>query len=203
MAPDAAALALVPTHWPTYPGASRGAPGVGEQTDYDNQTLQLDFLRHNIRIRGRQLDLTPLEFRLLTVLVNNLSGMVMSTDGILDLVWGEAQVKLGDSPVYENASLHLDFLRHIVRVSGRDVRLTPTEFRLLTVLVNNAGLVMSIERLLDLVWGGREVGDASVRAYISSLRRKLEMEGGQGPVIETVREFGYRYNPPGDTALEQ
>ena len=104
--------------------------------------------------------------------------------------------------MYENASLHLDFLRHRVRVRGREVALTATEFRLLTVLVNNAGLVMSVDRLLELVWGDRDVSVTNVRAYISYLRRKLELEGGQSPVIETVREFGYRYNPPRDLSNE-
>lgn len=102
--------------------------------------------------------------------------------------------------MYDNGFLHLDTLRHIVRVRGRRVALTATEFRLLTVLVNNAGLVMSIDRLLELVWNDSEVEHANVRAYISSLRRKLESEGGQENLIETIREFGYRYNPPEETS---
>ena len=89
--------------------------------------------------------------------------------------------------MYENASLHLDPLRHRVRVRGREVALTATEFRLLTVLVNNAGLVMSVDRLLELVWGDRDVSVTNVRAYISYLRRKLELEVGQSQVIETLR----------------
>ena len=105
--------------------------------------------------------------------------------------------------MYENASLHLDPLRHRVRVRGREVALTATEFRLLTVLVNNAGLVMSLDRLLDLVWGNKEVGHDNVRVYISYLRKKLDGESNQPQLIETVKEFGYRYNPPQEHHLEQ
>ena len=88
--------------------------------------------------------------------------------------------------MYQNASLHLDFLRHRVRVRGREVALTATEFRLLTVLVNNAGLVMSLDRLLDLVWGDKEVGHDNVRVYISYLRKKLDGESNQRQLIESV-----------------
>jgi DNA-binding response OmpR family regulator len=98
--------------------------------------------------------------------------------------------------VYEDPVLRVDFLRHKVQVSSQDVELSPTEFRLLTVLVKNAGVVMSTERLLDLVWGEAEVGQENVRVYVSSLRKKLEGSPGQHELIDTVREFGYRYSPP-------
>ena len=76
----------------------------------------------------------------------------------------------------------------------QEVELSPTEFRLLTVLAKNAGVVMSTERLLELVWGEAAVGHENVRVYISSLRKKLD--GSPTQLIGTVREFGYRYNPP-------
>ena len=96
---------------------------------------------------------------------------------------------------YEDRALEIDFLRHRVQLRGQIVELSATEFRLLAVLVRNAGLVMSTARLLELAWGEKEVGHANVRAYIRHLRKKLE--GGPSPLIETVREFGYRYNTPG------
>lgn len=96
--------------------------------------------------------------------------------------------------VYEDQVLHMDFLRHQVQVRRQEAELSPTEFRLLTALVKNTGMVMSTERLLDLVWGDAEGDPANVRVYISSLRRKLEGGSEQPQLIETVREFGYRYN---------
>jgi DNA-binding response OmpR family regulator len=92
----------------------------------------------------------------------------------------------------------VDFLRHRVQLRGQVVELSATEFRLLTVLVRNAGLVMSVPRLLNLVWVEKEVGRDIVRGYIGSLRKKLG--GGPTQLIETVREFGYRYNRPGPSA---
>jgi DNA-binding response OmpR family regulator len=94
----------------------------------------------------------------------------------------------------EREVLHMDFQRHQVQVRTQEAELSPTEFRLLTVLVKNTGMVMSTERLLDLVWGDAEGDPANVRVYISSLRRKLEGVPEQPQLIETVREFGYRYN---------
>lgn len=96
--------------------------------------------------------------------------------------------------VYEDQVLRVDFLRHQVQVRRQEAELSPTEFRLLTALVKNTGLVMSTERQLDLVWGDTEGDPANVRVYISSLRRKLEGGPEQPQLIETVREFGYRYN---------
>ena len=96
--------------------------------------------------------------------------------------------------MYKDQVLQIDWLRHRVRIRGQEMKLSPTEFRLLTVLVNNAGIVLSVERLLDMVWDKTEVEHANVRAYISFLRKKLG--GGPPQLIETVREFGYRYNPP-------
>jgi DNA-binding response OmpR family regulator len=96
---------------------------------------------------------------------------------------------------YEDQVLLVDFLRHKVQLRRQAVELSPTEFRLLTALVKNAGAVMSAERLLDLVWGEAEVGHENVRVYVSSLRKKLGGGSGQPQLIETVREFGYRYNP--------
>ena len=102
--------------------------------------------------------------------------------------------------MYEDQVLQIDSRRHRVRLRGQEVALTATEFRLLTVLVDNAGIVMSIDRLLELVWGDRDVTVPNVRAYISSLRRKLEAgrdpDEGHLNLIQTVPEFGYRYNPP-------
>ena len=98
--------------------------------------------------------------------------------------------------MYENASLHLDPLRHRVRVRGREVALTATEFRLLTVLVQNAGIVLSLNRLVDLVWGEEGCSVENVRQFISYLRKKLDGGSSQRQLIETVKEFGYRDNPP-------
>ena len=90
--------------------------------------------------------------------------------------------------------LQIDFARHRVHLLDgmREVYLSPTEFRLLDVLVRNEGFVMSIDQLLDHVWGEDAVTRENVRQYISYLRRKLHAQSTN--LIETVKEFGYRYN---------
>ena len=96
--------------------------------------------------------------------------------------------------MYEDQALQIDFLRHRVQIRGRAGELSATEFRLLTALVNNADIVLSPARLLDLVWGETEVTHDNIRVFIGSLRKKLD--GAPHQLIETVRGFGYRYNPP-------
>jgi DNA-binding response OmpR family regulator len=89
--------------------------------------------------------------------------------------------------------LEIDHARRIVRAGGNDVTLTPLEFRLLSVLAEHAGQVLSADQLLDLVWGDAATNAReSVKLYVGYLRRKLGLRDGESP-IETVRGFGYRY----------
>ena len=98
-------------------------------------------------------------------------------------------------PDYRDAALLVDRLRHQVYLNGREVELSPQEFRLLATLVAHAGIVLSPQRLLDLCWKEGEAGLEVVRVYIGYLRKKLEDNPRQPRLIETVREFGYRYRP--------
>jgi DNA-binding response OmpR family regulator len=73
----------------------------------------------------------------------------------------------------------------------RRLNLTPREFALLACLMENAGTVVSRERLLNEVWGRTfEPGDKVVDVYIRYLRRKID-EGERRPLIRTVRGFGF------------
>jgi DNA-binding response OmpR family regulator len=93
---------------------------------------------------------------------------------------------------YEDSFVAVDYANREVWVDGRDVRLTPLEFRLLAAFVDHANQVLSREQLLELVWGDRRgVLAEQVKIYVGYLRRKLGI-GEEGP-IETVRGFGYRY----------
>jgi DNA-binding response OmpR family regulator len=100
------------------------------------------------------------------------------------------------APVLEAWSdgwLEIDHARRVVRAGGVEVTLTPLEFRLLSVLAEHAGQVLSPDQLLDLVWGDASTNAReSVKLYVGYLRRKLGLREGQSP-IETVRGFGYRY----------
>jgi DNA-binding response OmpR family regulator len=79
-------------------------------------------------------------------------------------------------------------------VRGEVVSLTPLEFRLLSALTENAGLVLSHDQLLELVWGAAyENAGGQVKLYVRYLRRKIERDPAAPELIETVRGFGYRY----------
>ena len=99
--------------------------------------------------------------------------------------------------VYQDAEITIDYPRHEVAVRGQTIELTPTEFRLLATLTENAGRVLSQDQLLDRVWGQDYVESADVvRLYVGYLRRKIELDPGSPKLIETSRGFGYRYRKP-------
>ena len=101
----------------------------------------------------------------------------------------------GRIAAYADDFIEIDFAQRRVAVDGQAVDLTPTEFRLLTALVRHPRQVLSRDQLLELVWGNsRGHSGDQVKLYVSYLRRKLSDAGGIDPV-ETVRGFGYRYQP--------
>jgi DNA-binding response OmpR family regulator len=90
---------------------------------------------------------------------------------------------------YEDDFLAVDFAQRLVKVDGREVALTPLEFKLLAALVRHANQVLSHDQLLELVWGDESASRHQVKLYVGYLRRKL----GRPQAIESVRGFGYRY----------
>jgi DNA-binding response OmpR family regulator len=97
-------------------------------------------------------------------------------------------------PVLADEFIRVDHVRHRVEVLGVEVGLTPIEFRMLSVFVENPGRVLGHGQLLDLVWGDRIRDRDEVKLYVSYLRRKLGDAAEVDPV-ETVRGVGYRYRP--------
>lgn len=84
----------------------------------------------------------------------------------------------------------LDRAKHAVRVKGKPVDLTATEFKLLCLLIERRGRVQSRDKLLNDVWGYESVIDTrTVDTHVRRLREKL---GRAADCIETVRGFGYR-----------
>ena len=90
--------------------------------------------------------------------------------------------------------LKIDFDRREVWVEGQEVKLRPTEYRLLYHLVKNAGWVVPHEQLLAKVWG-YEYRDEThyLRLYINYLRQKLEQDPSHPQYILTERGVGYRF----------
>ena len=78
-----------------------------------------------------------------------------------------------------------------VRIDGRIVELTYTEFELLSYLMNNAGLALTRDKILDSVWRYDYYGDArTVDTHVKKLRSKL---GPYGDCIKTIRGIGYKF----------
>ena len=97
-----------------------------------------------------------------------------------------------EDPVHVIGPLQMDVAAHIVRVDGKEVSLTATEFALLRVLVQHAGRVVTHKFLLRAVWGpAAETQSQYLRVYITHLRRKLE-DGMNQRFIRTETGIGYR-----------
>jgi DNA-binding response OmpR family regulator len=95
---------------------------------------------------------------------------------------------------YADDFVQIDYAQRSVSVQGRDVQLTPLEFRLLSSFVQNPNQVLSRDQLLELVWGDPYgVSGDQVKLYVGYLRRKLVPDAPDSAPIETVRGFGYRY----------
>lgn len=91
--------------------------------------------------------------------------------------------------------IEVDRVRHEVRIDGKPLEFTATEFKLLTVLMERCGRLQSREKLLNDVWGYESVIDTrTVDTHIRRLREKL---GVAAELVETVRGFGYRMVAPG------
>jgi DNA-binding response OmpR family regulator len=91
-----------------------------------------------------------------------------------------------------HGAIVLDMEKYQATLEGRTLDLTPTEFRLLEVLVRRKGKVVSEDELVREVWGQHRTDPALVRRYILMLRRKLEADPSRPIWVRTARGFGYR-----------
>ena len=95
---------------------------------------------------------------------------------------------------YDDGYLRIDLQHRHVQVLGEKCHLTPTEFKLLTVLLENAGRVVPQRELLEQVWGREYTEDLYYpRVYISQLRRKIEPDPTKPTYILTEHRVGYRF----------
>jgi two-component system phosphate regulon response regulator PhoB len=93
-------------------------------------------------------------------------------------------------------AIAIDRAAHTVTVSGHDVELTPTEFKLLLLLAERRGRVQGRAQLLEHVWeAAPDIQTRTVDMHVQRLRTKL---GAAGDLVDTVRGFGYRIKAPRD-----
>ncbi|MCH7906526.1 MAG: response regulator transcription factor [Chloroflexi bacterium] len=97
---------------------------------------------------------------------------------------------------YTDSCVEIDFTRYAVRVRGEDVDLTPTEYKILTLLVKRAGQPVPPQQLLRGVWGPEYDSEDLVKWHVGHLRRKIELNPEKPELIVTRRGFGYVYAVP-------
>lgn len=99
----------------------------------------------------------------------------------------------GETSVFRAGPLTVDVPAHRVVLDGAEVRLTPREFGLLALLVQNAGKVVTHRQLLTAVWGPAHADDTQyLRVYIGQLREKLEPNADEPRFIVTEPGVGHR-----------
>jgi two-component system, OmpR family, KDP operon response regulator KdpE len=90
-------------------------------------------------------------------------------------------------------AVEVDLDKRVVRVDAQDVHLTPNEYKLLQVLIQHAGKVLTQRQLLNEVWGPQHTEQAQyLRVYIAQLRRKLERNPARPKHLQTEPGVGYR-----------
>jgi two-component system KDP operon response regulator KdpE len=102
---------------------------------------------------------------------------------------------LTDQPVVvRSGALEIDLARQLVTWEGQPVQLTPTELRLLEVLLARRGKLVTREQLLESVWGsGQHSARARLRVFVLHLRRKLHDDAARPRLIFTEPGLGYRW----------
>jgi two-component system KDP operon response regulator KdpE len=98
-----------------------------------------------------------------------------------------------DEPVLQVGAIQMDLTHRLVTVNGNEISLTPTEYDILRLLIQNAGKVLTHHQLLKQVWGTAYESEMHIlRVNISNLRRKIEPDPARPTYIHTEPGVGYR-----------
>ena len=99
----------------------------------------------------------------------------------------------GESAVYENGSLRIDYAAGCAYLNGSEIHLTPIEYKLLCLLAKNTGKVLTHNYILKEIWGNYTASDVgSLRVFMAMLRKKLQTGSDAQPFIQTHIGIGYR-----------
>lgn len=101
----------------------------------------------------------------------------------------------GEKPIFQTGGLSIDLVKRIVKVDGKEIKLSPKEYDILRVLAQHAGKVLTHQFLLKQVWGA--AADVQyLRVYVRQLRQKVEQIPDQPQYITTETGVGYRLREP-------
>jgi DNA-binding response OmpR family regulator len=107
-----------------------------------------------------------------------------------------------DSPLITVGPVTLDPLRHEVLEYGRKVKVTPSESRLLHLLMTHTGQVLTPGIMIRRLWGIDEISNAGlIKTHIHHLRQKMELDAKDPHYIVTVSGRGYTFNVPVPTPV--
>jgi two-component system response regulator RegX3 len=105
----------------------------------------------------------------------------------------------GATAVLEAGGIQIDTDRHLVFVRGEDVHLRRKEFELLSLLMENAGRLLTRDVLIDRIWGSDYFGDTkTLDVHIKRLRSHVEEDPSSPKLITTIRGVGYRFDASRD-----
>ncbi len=97
------------------------------------------------------------------------------------------------SEIFASGDLHVDLSKRIVSVRGEPIKLTPTEYALLRLMIQHAGKVLTHRQILREVWGPEYVNETHyLRVYFAQLRQKIEADPALPQIILTEPGVGYR-----------
>ena len=119
--------------------------------------------------------------------------LVARVKAVLRRVEAQAEAPTSGPTLLESAGVALDISSREVTVDGELVDLTPTQMRLLQVLMSQPGRVFSTDELLESVWDYRQYDPHLVETHISNLRNRIETDPKSPARIITVGSFGYKF----------
>ena len=106
--------------------------------------------------------------------------------------------------VYEFADYQLDIPARKLTRKGDEIELSPKEFKLMELFVKKPGRALTRDEILNMVWGyDCIVGPRSIDRFVATLRNKIEPDPRNPSFIHTIREIGYKFEPPDSGEKEQ
>jgi PAS domain S-box-containing protein len=169
--------------------------------DRDDRAIMHDLLargagRVPIVLRWRRKDDSVVWIEQRDVAVYDRGGTLIAIEGIAREIADPTLV--AQAPVRILGDIRIDLDRGRVLVRGQPVRLTPSELRLLVLLTDHPGRIVSRATIMEALWDSTHVGSGRTsEVHVSNLRSKIERDPRQPERIETVRGHGYRFVPSG------
>ena len=120
----------------------------------------------------------------------NIRGEYASLDNFIRQ-WSREEKK---EKIFQCDYLKVDWEKHQVSIDGKEVHLTPMEYKILKLLIDNRGKVLTHNYILSQIWGSAQgVEAANLRVFMAALRRKIEKDPGNCRFILTEIGVGYRF----------